>query len=301
MSWLRSRAELLAPALGVLLFFVFALSTNATLTIGKVLAVLLMAAVYAGLVIRSPMALPEKEPRPVEIQRAWKTVLAVLLVVAIGVGISAVLPSGAQEQTDQSGTPWTQYFSLFLIVVLGTAGILSEHTLPVDLFPVFRQRRLPYIVYVLVAAFSIAVILFLVGSLFMSIAGLVGSLFGETPPAEESMSGFGSIPWYALLLHMVIGAGIFEELWFRVGIMTTVWALTQRWGWGLLVSSILFGLYHITLSSMAAEFNQTPIYSVLYTTGMGAVMGCIYRYRGLTMAVLIHSLGNFLSILLLTQ
>ena len=299
-AWLKSHAEIVIPILGVPLFLLFAGSTGAALAPGKVGVVLLMAAAYVGLIARSRMDLPSKEAHRVEKRHILPTALIVLLIVAVGVVISTMLPSGDDGGSGQSGLEWTQVVSLLLIVGLGTAGILAEQTLPVDLFPVIRRPLSARLAYVISAAFFVALWLFLAGGIATSLAGMVARLFGEIPPVEESGVGFGSLPRYAVFLHMLVGAGIFEELWFRVGIMTTVWALTRRWGWGLLVSSVLFGLYHISLSSLAGEFGLTPIYSVVSSTLMGAVMGCIYRYRGLSMAVLVHSLGNFLSILLLT-
>lgn len=297
-TWFKAHTEILVPILGVGIFFLFATSTGAALTPVKVGTVLLLAAAYAGLIITSPMDLPAKDPLPIERRHILMTALIVLLIVGVGVTITSILPSGREAASGQTGLVRTAV-TLLLIVGLGTTGILAERWLPVDLFPVFRRPLSPRLVYVLIGSFFVALCLFLAGGIAVNLAGIAGRLFGEIPPVEESTAGFGALPPYAVLLHMLIGAGIFEELWFRVGILTTVWALTRRWGWGLLVSSVLFGLYHITLSSLAGEYGLTPVYSVVYTGLMGAVMGCIYRYRGLSMAILAHSLGNFLSILLL--
>jgi membrane protease YdiL (CAAX protease family) len=296
---LKSRVEVLVPILGTLLFFLFAGSSETPPTTGQIVFVCAIAVVYGVIAIWSPMKLPEKEAVPVEKPAIWKAFVVVVLTVAVGALITSVLPSGLEESDHLNSPGWAQLLSLLLIVVLGTAGILAERTLEIDLFPVFRQRRIHRIVYVLVAAFFVAMLVLMWGNLVGGIADSLGTALGEIRPEQQATSFFEATPWYILLIQMIIGAGLFEELWFRVGILTPVWALTQRWGWGLLASSLLFGVYHITLSGMASYYLQTPIIAMLTSFGMGLAQGYIYRFRGFLMAVLVHSLGNFVIIMLL--
>jgi membrane protease YdiL (CAAX protease family) len=87
-----------------------------------------------------------------------------------------------------------------------------------------------------------------------------------------------------------------------VGIMTPVWALTGRWGWGWLASSLAFGLYHISpLSGMAATNLQAPVTAVLESFGTGLAIGLIYRYRGFTTAVMTHALGDWVVVMVLLR
>jgi membrane protease YdiL (CAAX protease family) len=103
-----------------------------------------------------------------------------------------------------------------------------------------------------------------------------------------------------LLLNLLIGAGLYEVLLFRLGIMTLVWRLTRGWGWGLLGSALLFGLYHITpLSGISTFYTASPVSTVLTSFSMGLIMGIIYRYRGFSSAVLVHGLGDWVVIMLL--
>jgi membrane protease YdiL (CAAX protease family) len=104
------------------------------------------------------------------------------------------------------------------------------------------------------------------------------------------------------LVQLLIGAGLIEELLFRVGIMTLVWGWTRRWGWGLVVSALAFGLYHISpLSGISALNLERPIATVLSSFNMGLVTGVVYRYRGFETAVLVHGLGDWVIVMLLAS
>jgi membrane protease YdiL (CAAX protease family) len=82
--------------------------------------------------------------------------------------------------------------------------------------------------------------------------------------------------------------------------LTINWKFTRRWGWGLLVSALFFGVYHITpLSGISTFSASSPITTVLTAFSMGLIMGIIYRYRGLTTAILVHGLGDWEVIMLL--
>lgn len=179
-------------------------------------------------------------------------------------------------------------------------GVAAEEALPVDLFPVIRRREMRRILYVIVAALFLAMAQNLWGHIFGELSSGIGRALGETPPASREMTSYVDLASsFRLFISMLIGAGLFEELLFRVGLMTMIWALTRRWGWGLLVSAILFGLYHISLSGMATYFLQAPLSAVLESFGVGLAVGTIYRYRGFTAVVLMHALGNWLMLLLL--
>jgi membrane protease YdiL (CAAX protease family) len=189
-----------------------------------------------------------------------------------------------------------------LIAVLGTFGLAAERCLPVDLLPVLRRREWPRIAYVLVAASFLA----LVGQLWAGIAqdvahGIAQQAFGEAPlDIEGAASSFDIESPIRLLIGLLIGAGFFEELLFRLGVLTLVWALTRRYSLGLIVSALLFGLYHITPLSGMEAYTATPITAVLTSAAMGVYMGLIYRYRGFVAAVLVHGLGDWIVIMMIT-
>jgi len=305
LAWLKARSEVLVPVLGLPLFLLLAGQMDVTLT-GLQEGLLWGAAlVYAGLVLWSPMALPVKVGRPVTRARLLGTGLLVAGAVVGG----ALLQSVVYQPPGDSGGGGGGLLILLLAAVLGTAGVVAEDTLPVDLFPILRRRAVRRIVYVVVAAFYLMLVIQLWGELFGGLALAAGRALGETPPESgEVASYFENYTPLGLFLTHLVSAGL-EELLFRVGVLTGVWALARRLGlggrpaaWlGLLVSALCFGLYHVTLSSLHGYFVQAPVTSVLRSFGAGLANGLIYRYRGYTAAVLVHTLGNWLFLMLLVE
>ncbi len=299
-EWIKLRAELIVPVLGLVLFYLINGDANRPATIPVWILVGILTVVYAWLIVREPQKTPEKEPRTIEKRDIWRTLRTVAAVV-IGAAMIQIMTSMSEEDTsDGSSNSLIIYLvMLVLIIGFGTAGFLAEKGLKVDLLPVIRRRDFKHILYVLAAGFFIAVVVMVIGGgLSNNIGEAVGSLFGEVS-REQSDSGFmPGVGWPSLFLDMLIGAGLFEELLFRAGIMTLVWKLTKGWGWGLVVSAILFGFYHITMSSLSGYFLEAPIASVVSSAIMGLVLGSIYRYRGLTMAVLVHALTNFIGLMM---
>ena len=104
-----------------------------------------------------------------------------------------------------------------------------------------------------------------------------------------------------LLAGLLVGAGFFEERLFRLGILTLVWTLTRRYSIGLLVSAVLFGLYHVTPLSGMDVYLATPLPAVITSAAMGIYMGLVYRYRGFAAAVLVHGLGDWIVIMMITS
>jgi membrane protease YdiL (CAAX protease family) len=301
-AWFKARLEILAPVLGLLLLRGMLNWQNVRLTTGQTILVYGLALAYAVLVLWSPMALPAKAPRPVTRPELKQIVVKIALLVLAGFAVLAVLsltssrPSGAGRLG-----PAGVVLAILLLTSLGTAGLAAERRLPIDLFPVLRRREIGRILYVLVAALFLAVLENMWSGIWGDIAAGIGRALGETPLVDNDAASYFDVgnP-LRLFLNFLIGAGLAEEFLFRVGIMTPVWALTGRWGWGLLVSALIFGLYHISpLSGMAAHNLQAPVTAVLESFGAGLAIGVIYRYRGFMTAVMTHALGNWLVVMIL--
>lgn len=298
-KWVAARGEVLVPVLGLALFFMVAGWGNSPLATGTGLLVCGLAAIYAGLVLWSPMRLPDKDPRSMTRAELGRTAMLIALVVVGGAMLQMVFPL-SPDQPSEGKSGLIGLFTLLLVVVLGTTGLAAERMLPVDLFPVFRQREVRRILYTLVAAFFLALLTILWGNLSGGLARGIGTALGETPPEQSAASLFDTAGPLRLLLYFLVGAGLFEEMLFRVGVMTPIWALTRRWGWGLLASALVFGLYHISpLSGMSNYYLQAPVIAMLSSISMGLANGVVYHYRGFTTIVLAHALGNWLVVMLL--
>lgn len=301
-AWLKARRELLIPILGLLVFRAMLTWQNVQLSGWQTGAVVSTAVLYAVLVVWSPMALPAKEPQTVTRLALRQTAVKIGLLVFIGFGVLAFLSLTSEDSLAESRLgPVGALAAILLLTTLGTLGVVAEGKLPVDLFPVLRRRDARRIAYMVVSALFLAVIVQLWSGIWGDLAAGIGRAAGETPPGEsEAAALFDMGNPLRLFLNFLIGAGLFEELLFRVGIMTLVWAITRRWGWGLLVSALVFGLYHISpLSGMAAHHWQAPLTAVIESFGAGLAMGLIYRYRGFMTAVMTHALGNWLVVLIL--
>jgi membrane protease YdiL (CAAX protease family) len=300
--WLKARIEVLVPVLGLPLFLLMAGQMDVTLNAFQTTLLWGAALAYAGLVLWSPMALPPKVERPVTRGRVARTAALVAVVVAGAVLLQAAAYRPSGESSDGGGS----LLPVLLAIVLGTAGVLAEGTLPLDLFPVLRRRAVRRIAYVAVAAFFLMVVGQLWTELFGGVVAAIAQALGETPPESGEVAAyFDEYTPLGLFLTHLVSAGL-EELLFRVGILTGVWALARRLGlggkeaaWlGLLISAACFGLYHVTLSSLRGYFVQAPVMSILKSFGAGLADGLIYRYRGYTAAVLVHALGNWLFLML---
>ncbi|MBN1121131.1 MAG: CPBP family intramembrane metalloprotease [Anaerolineae bacterium] len=296
-NWLKPRYELLIPILGTIIFLLMN-GGDSPAGLPIIVLILLLAAAYVAWIVRTPeqLPLPQKSPLPVPRQDTLRVLLIVTAVVVVSAAIAVSTSLLFEDRSEGVSNLGLYLGSLVLIVISATAGLIAERTLPIDLIPVYRQRNLNRLGYVVVSVFFIAMVVMLVGGvLSSSIASGVASLFGEAPLTDEVME---PQHWFLLFLDMLIGAGLFEELLFRAGIMTLVWKVTNKWGWGLVVSSVLFGFYHITLSSLSGAFLEAPIYSVVSSTVMGLFLGTIYRKRGLSTVVLVHALINFVGIMM---
>ena len=301
LAWLKARLEVIVPLLAVPTFFAMLELTQGEVKAWQSVLVYGLALVYIGLVIWSPMRLPAKALLPVDRKIARKVILTVTAVVLAGAASLVILSTAAADSGE--GKTRLPYFvlALLLTISLGSGGVLAERGLTIDLLPVIRRHEPRRVVYVLVAAFFLAMLTFFWSNLFSGVIESIGQAAGETAAdAQAAASSFNVEQPFVLLVQLLVGAGLFEELLFRMGIMTIVWKFTRRWGWGLLVSALLFGIYHITpLSGISTFSASSPVTTVLTSVSMGLIMGIIYRYRGLATAILVHGLGDWVVIMLL--
>jgi membrane protease YdiL (CAAX protease family) len=104
-------------------------------------------------------------------------------------------------------------------------------------------------------------------------------------------------------LLLALGAGVYEELLFRLLLIGGVaWVLHKLWGWDkvwsvgvmLIVSSVLFSLAHYV--GPLGEPART--YSFFFRAVCGLVLGIVFLWRGLGVAVWTHAIYNGLVMLL---
>lgn len=257
-----------------------------------------MALIYASLIVASPLSLPAKKPELMSRQALVYTAIILTLIVGGFISLSTILERVFGRVFPGENVGGSGLVMLIAIIILGTAGYAAERALPVNLLPAIRKRDYRWIVYVLVAPLFLMLLKQLWAGIAGNIAGAIGSLFGEIMPPRESLGTFDTSQPLHIFLQFFIGAGLFEEIPFRLGIMTIIWKRTGKWQLGLLVSSLLFGIYHVTFSGSRAYFLQAPVISVIHSALVGGFTGIVYRYRGFMAAVMIHALGNWFSVML---
>ena len=294
---IKPRGEILVAAVGLLMFWMIRSFNSGQMPAWVTVVVLVLALVYILLILYKPVNLPEKESQPLTwlaVLEAGRVILpAVAVAAALNMLLSLISPSGSSNSLG-----WFVIY-LVLVVGLGSAGLAAERSLDVNLFPVIRHREIRWILYVLAAALFFALTELFIDNLFNELFTRIGLALGDS--AIEPGTAAGEFEFQSplvLLIQMLIGAGIFEELLFRAGIMTLIWGLTRRWKLGLLLSALLFGFYHITPLSGMETYIAVPVSTVLSSFTVGIFTGIVYRYRGFTAAVLMHSLGNWIMILL---
>ena len=113
----------------------------------------------------------------------------------------------------------------------------------------------------------------------------------ETTSGLEFFQEFSLVQTFFALLG---GAGIAEEIFFRLFVMSGLWCLLKRPSLAILISAIVFGLYHLSpLDTLYLTFWQFPIYQFITTFLFGLIAAWIYQKRGLEATILGHTLWNF--------
>ena len=97
-------------------------------------------------------------------------------------------------------------------------------------------------------------------------------------------------------------AGIAEETTCRLILISLVWWLTRRKWLAVVLSAIVFAVYHLTpLSGGYLAFWQFPISQLVSTILIGLVWGYAFVKRGYETPVLAHTLSDWIPVLLFLE
>jgi hypothetical protein len=91
-------------------------------------------------------------------------------------------------------------------------------------------------------------------------------------------------------LIQALGAGIFEEITFR-GTLLNFFNQKNKKYLGLIISSLIFGLIHISNNFVGTEVTFIYVISIII---YGFLFGLIYLNFGLIASITAHVVGNFL-------
>ena len=126
-------------------------------------------------------------------------------------------------------------------------------------------------------------------------------LFGEADYTSQAASSLLTTNKWLVFFSALGGAGIAEETTYRLVSLSLVWKLTHRKWLAIVISSMIFGAYHLTpLTGMYQIFWQFPISQFIASTLIGLVWGYVYTKRGFGTAVLGHAFSDWLPLMLFT-
>jgi membrane protease YdiL (CAAX protease family) len=138
----------------------------------------------------------------------------------------------------------------------------------------------------------------LIGNVGLSVGQ---QIFHEQNLNNQAMGNFPPNKWMTFFL-LWSGAGIAEETPYRLVCLSFFWWLTRRRNWAILISAVIFGLYHLTpLDGMYRTFWQFPISQFLASTLIGLVWGYVFVKRGYETAVLGHTFSDWIPFMLFVK
>jgi membrane protease YdiL (CAAX protease family) len=186
--------------------------------------------------------------------------------------------------------------AMFGLAIAG--GIPNFKALRISQALVERQHIARDVFASLLVTLGMVVPAVLVGTIGLSIGR---SIFGEIAQTNQAQASFTGNLASAFFLFLA-GSGIAEETPYRLFLVSALWRWTRRPGLAILISALVFGLYHLTpLDGLYQTFWLFPISQVLASTLIGIIWGYLYRWRGYESAVLAHTLSNWLPILIFAR
>ncbi len=225
--------------------------------------------------------------------RGWRDQLLAQWKPAIAIAIVSYL------STVFSGSNWLtpQPIGIFCQALVGLAlacSIAGYEPLPVARSLVRRERRG-------LVRFALMVFIALLLVLPVMISGAVGmnlgqALFHESNFTREAQNSMPYNVWQVFFAFLA-GAGIAEEMVYRLVAVSLVWRLTRSPWLGIIAGAVLFGAYHLSpLDGLYLIFLKFPMSQFLATVSIGIVLGIAYVKRGVETAVLAHTFSDWIPI-----
>ncbi len=183
------------------------------------------------------------------------------------------------------------------LIGLGLAyGIQGFEPLPV----IKAIARREHVLRSLLLMIGIAVLAVAAGLIAGAVGAALARLLGEVKQANQGNTSTLPALWQ-LFFYFLAGAGLAEEVVYRLVVVSLIWNVTHRPRLAVIVSGLLFGAYHLTpLSGMYLTFWQYPLTQFFSSAFIGMVWAYVYIRRGFETAVLAHTLSDWLPIAIFT-
>jgi len=219
----------------------------------------------------------------------WKPALAIaaIYIVSTGLGGRGILNPYA-----------VAIFCQALIGLTIASSIEGYEPLPVAKALIQRHKVVTQVAVMLVISILVVVPALLIGTIGLDIGRQIFSEADYTQQAESTLTTLAPSKWMVFFL-LLAGAGIAEETTYRLVCLSFIWKLTRRKWVAILISALLFGVYHLTpLNGMYLTNWQFPISQFIASTLIGLVWGYLLVKRGFGTAVLGHTLSDWLPMML---
>lgn len=124
--------------------------------------------------------------------------------------------------------------------------------------------------------------------------GLIALGITGPPETTSGLEFFQEFSLVQIFFMLLMGAGIAEEVFFRLFIMTGLWCLLKRSSLAIVFSAILFGLYHLSpLDNLYLTFWEYPVHKFITTFLFGLGAAWIYSKKGLEAPIIAHTFWDF--------
>ncbi len=215
----------------------------------------------------------------------WKAALVITSLHALGAVIGGVGPQFSSVR-------------VFCEAMIGFAlaySLMDYEPLPVTQAVVRKERWTEAVLRMLGFALAVVIVVITVGvveSAFLS-------MLGERMDNSQGIASFFSMNIWQNFFLLLAGAGIAEETLYRLVLVSLFWRLTHRPWVAIVLAAVLFGAYHLSpLDGLYRYYWERPITIFAVSTVMGIVMGYVYLKHGYETAVLGHTLGDWIPLLL---
>lgn len=187
-------------------------------------------------------------------------------------------------------------FFIFLLGLTIAGSIGGFEPLPVAASYKRWRGRLSKTTLMLVFAAAAAAVSIFAGGIGMS---FFLAVFHETNGTAQAISAIPAGNRFLAFFVLLSGSGLAEEGMFRLLALSFFWKLLKRPWAAIVLSSLIFGLYHLTpLDYMYKIYWQFPLAQVSSVFISGLIYGFVYCKRGFETSVLGHTLEDYIATLL---
>ena len=121
--------------------------------------------------------------------------------------------------------------------------------------------------------------------IWLIIAGKIPEFQAQIAAMKEGNAMIGGGSLHGVFLSAVIAAPIVEEVIFRGVVLGSFRKIFPAWA-SILISAVIFGVYHMNLVA------------IVYATVMGIIAGVVYeKKQNLLFPIMLHMANNFMGLL----